>query len=912
MNWLRQIASRLRRALGKRHSDQTLDEELQTHLALLVEQNIARGMPPEAARREAKLSLGGADQIKESVHDHRGLPLLDTVTQDLRFGLRMLRRNPGFTTVAVLTLALGFGANTAIFSLVNSVLLNSLPVANPHELVLFSDFALGGGQSGRQTGIWSQFSSQDYAYFNDHNQSFRQLTAYQTDRTILTVRMNGAERPESARSTMVAGNFFSFFGLHAAVGRLLSPDDDRPSSAAVAVLDYGYWTDRFHNDPAVIGTTIEMNGIPFAIVGVAPRGFTGVNTYLIPNLWITLARQPEVIPGRTFSADTHEYWLNIVGRLKSGVKVRQAEAIVNTQLKQVLYAQTDREGESDQDIADSHVQLHAGAGGISYVRMRYAQPLEVLAVIVGIVLLIACANVANLLLSRSAAREKEISIRLVVGARRGRLIRQLLTESVLLAAIGGAVGILMAKWAARALVLLVVGHGLAEGGLDGRVLVFSMSVSLLAGILFGLVPALRAGDTDLTTPTKGSSSSRLRHGFPNAIVIFQVAASMVLLVGAGLFVRTFQKLADQDLGFDQDHILLVGIDAQKAGYTPDQTPQLYEELLDRLQSIPGVRSATLDNYNPLSGDSWGSNFTIEGQPAVRPTREVMSEFVEKEIVGPRYFETEGIPILLGRDINPDDRTGSPLVTVINEAMARKYFPSVNPIGKRFSLGAPFDPKQALTIVGVAADARYYSLRDDVPPMEFAAALQVPGEDSHNAAYAKDIEIRTTGDPQAIAAAVRPTVKGVAAGLPITGIELMKQVVSKTLRQNRAVAELSSGFGVLALLLACTGLYGTLAYRVSRRTQEIGVRMALGAQRSSVMWLVTKEGLSLILPGIVIGVLVALGSTKVIASQLFGVSANDWVSFTAVAALLMVVAMAACWIPARRAMRVDPMVALRYE
>jgi predicted permease len=407
---------------------------------------------------------------------------------------------------------------------------------------------------------------------------------------------------------------------------------------------------------------------------------------------------------------------------------------------------------------------------------------------------------------------------------------------------------------------------------------------------------------------KGSTSSRLRLGFPNAIVLFQVAGSVVLMIGAGLFVRTFQKLADQNLGFDQDHVLLVGIDPQKAGYQPADTPALYQSLLERFEAIPGVRSATLDTDNPLGGNSWESNFSIEE----KPKRSDPDTILRKELVGPRYFETEGIPILLGRDISPEDRTGMPMVSVINQAMARRYFAAENPIGKRFSLGSPFNPKESFTIIGVVADARYYSLRDSVPPMEFAAALQVPDVQSHNASFVRDLALRTYGDPRGIIAAVRPAAKDVASDLPVTSVTLTKDIVDSTLRQNRALAELSSVFGGLALLLACVGLYGTLAYRVSRRTQEIGVRMALGAQQGSVLWLVTVEGLYLILAGLAIGVAAALASTKIIASQLFGVAPNDFATFVAVGVLLLAVACVACVIPARRAMRVDPMVALRHE
>jgi predicted permease len=906
--------ARLGNLFSRRRADEDFGAEIEAHLALMQEDLERRGMAPAEARRQALVRMGGVERAKEAHREARTLHWLETLWQDVRFAARILRKNPGFSVVAIITLALGIGANTAIFSLVNAVLLNSLSVANPHELVLFSDEVGMGSDSGEQFGIWERFSSDDYAYFNKHNQSFKELTAYQDDRTVLNVRIAGAEKAESARTTMVAGNYFSFLGVRAGVGRVILPEDDDALSAPVAVLNYSYWRDRFHSDRSAIGETIELNGTPFTVVGVAPQGFNGM-TYAPPNFWTALAKQPEVIPPemtatgmpviRNYANEPKEYWLSIVGRLKQGVSLRKAETVVNGQLKQVLKTQVNPQ--TAEQIADSHIQLHSGAGGVSLLRKQYGEALEILSVVMGIVLLIACANVASLLLSRSAAREREISVRLAVGASRGRLVRQMLTESVLLAAIGGGTGILAAKWTAQVLVLLVTGRtGAVEGRLDSTVLAFSICASLIAGIVFGLAPAIRAGCIDVTTQMKEASGLRRRHTLPNAVVAFQIAGSLVLLIGAGLFVRTLRNLYDEDVGFDKEHLMLVGIDLPHAGYKPEQTPQLYRELIERFEAIPGVRFATLDSDGPLSGSESISNFAIEGRQLARDV------LLRKELVGPHYFETEGIPILLGRDIEPEDRAGDPMVAVINETMARTYFPGVNPVGKRFSLDWPFNPKEAMTVVGVAADARYYSLRDVVPPMEFGAAFQVPDERSYNWAFARDIAVRTIGDPRAITEAIRPAVKQIDPNIPVTNVRLLAEVVSNSLRQTQGVAELSSAFGFLTLLLACIGLYGTLAYRVSRRTQEIGVRIALGAQRSSVMWLVTREGLYLILPGMAIGAFAALGLTKIVASQLFGVAADDPVTFVAMAALLLAVALVACWIPARRAMRVDPMVALRHE
>lgn len=833
---------------------------------------------------------------------------LNTLIQDIRFALRMLWKSPGFTAVVLLTLGFGIGANTAVFSLIDAVLLRTLPVARPGELVLFSDSPDGGATSGTQTGRWNRFSSLNYKYFGDHGTSFKELCAFQNGWVDLNVRLAGAaERRDVVRGRLVSGNFFPFLGLKAVAGRLLTPDDDQLGASPAVVLSYGYWSREFHDDLSIVGKTVEINGVDSTVVGVVPRGFSDVKDDRI-DFWLPLVFQPQLMSKPSYTNDPGMYWLNIMARLKPGVTLQQAQTAVNGQLKQLLAMQS--RPETSQDIANSYIELAPGATGISYSRLTYAGSLRVLAGIVVIVLLIACANVANLLISRSSVREREISIRLAVGASRARLIRQLLTESMLLAALAGMLGVLAARWGAMLLASLVIGSSsVVEGPIDIRVLLFAGAASFVAGILFGLIPALRSSRVNLGAQLKGSSGWRVRSGFANVLVAFQIAACVVLLVGAGLFLRTLQNLAEQELGFDSERVVVARIDPLRAGYSPAQTPALYQALIDRVEAIPGVVSATVLYSEPLSGNSWTSNFTIEGE-SPRPASDAT---VHKELVGPNYFATQGIPILLGRDIGPQDGPGSPLVTVINQTMARKFFPGVSPIGRRFSLGKPFNAQEAMTIVGVAADARFYSLRDPIPPMEFCAAFTVPDSNSANAAYARALELRVNDKPRAIATEARVVLAQVAPALPVTRVFVLADQVSNSLRQNRSAAELSSAFGVLALLLACIGVYGTIAYRVSRRTKEIGVRLALGGQRSDILWLIVRESLILVTGGLLVGVPLAFASIRIVASLLFEIRSTDPPVLAGVAILLILgVTLAACYIPARRAMRVDPMVVLRYE
>jgi predicted permease len=695
---------------------------------------------------------------------------------------------------------------------------------------------------------------------------------------------------------------------------LISPNDDRAGAPSVAVMSYAYWRSQYNGDPSVVGRAIEVNDAPFTVIGVAAPEFFGESVQT-EDFWFPLVAQPQITRQPSMIVDSSYYWLNAMGRLKPGVTLAKARAIENAQLMQML--QTDAGGHPSKSekraLADSHFEIAPGARGLSMLRTKYSEPLHMLIAIAGLVLLIVCANVANLQLSRGAAREKEVSVRLAVGASRGRLVRQFLTESVLLSAIGGLLGVLLARWGAKTLFVLVIsGTGYpVQFSENGRVLGLALVVSLAVGILFGLVPAIGASGQNLATAMKGDSSTPGRSvpgfGGANAFVIMQIAAAVPLLIGTGLLARSFSKLMSQELGFHEEHILLAHIDTQTAGYTTDQLPTLYQTLLDRISAVPGVRAATLDSTTPLSGSAHTSNVSFEGQaPEADGSPEMMAHIVD--YVGARYFETLGIPILQGRDISAEDVQENRRVGVINETFARTYLAGTNSVGMKYCLGSPCTADQAYEIVGIAADARYYSLRAAVPP----TAFNTNTEGAKDFGRVRYIVIRAAGGPTTLEAEVVQTIAATADQLPQASVTTLRDQVLGSLKQDRVSTELAGTFGGVALLVACIGLYGTMSYRVARRTREIGIRMALGAQRSSVMMLVMKECSVLVAAGLLIGIPLALSLTWIIGSQLFGVSRMDPVTIALAAAGLCVVAAVAGAIPARRATRVDPMVALRYE
>jgi predicted permease len=838
---------------------------------------------------------------------------MDSILKDTRFAIRGLWRRPGFALIAITTLALGIGANTAIFTLVNAVLLKPLPVKNPEELVLFNDSASEGIQAGDPTtGEWRLFSYSSYRYFRDNNQSFQQLAAFRSGEDRLSVRKTAKQQGESAsRATghLVSGNYFEVLGVDALLGRVLTNEDDTTAARPTTVLSFGCWEEQWNQDPQVIGKDVVLNGTTFTIVGVMSKEFFGERVRRAPDYWMPLAFQPQITLRDSFLNDDTVYWLTPMGRLKPEVRIEQAQAEVNLGLQQFLTAQagpglTD---ERRQGIQKSYIQLAPGGRGLSGLRVHYSEGLQMLMVIVVLVLLIACANVGNLLLSRGAARQTEIALRQALGASRRRLIRQLLTESILLSLLGGVLGVVLAQWAVSVLVTLLAKTSPLNVTPDLAVLGFTVGISLLSGLLFGIAPAIRATGTGLILALKERGAvrqgGRFRMGLGSALVVTQVALSLVLLVGAGLFARSLLKLQNADPGFDRENVLLFSLDSRLAGYKPAQLSNLYRQIYDRLSALPNVRAATLATYSPMSGTARSSSVTIRG----RATTEGEDLVVSDILVGPDYAETLGLPVVLGRGIGLQDTPASTKVAVVNQAFAEYFYPGQNPLGRRITFEDDSD-KDDVEIVGVIGDVKYRSVRDEAERSVYRPILQMQDQ----SAYSNVVQVRTEGEPLNIAPAVRAAIAQVDDKLTIGGLTSLRLQTADAFRQEKLIAQLVSFFSLLALLLAAVGLYGIMAHAVVRRTNEIGIRMALGAERRDIVWMVLRDSLVLVGLGVLIGVPTALGAARLISAQLFGLTGNDPVSLIAAIAVLSIVAAFAAYLPARRASRVDPLVALRYE
>jgi predicted permease len=903
-SWLKAVVRRDR-------LESEMEAELQNHLEALTEDLIRAGNPPAEAERRARIALGPALTHKEGMRASLGLRWFDELYSDLRYAARMLRKSSGFTMIAAVSLALAIGANTTIFSVAKSLLFDRLDVPHSDELRLLG---WTGDNRNAVNSMWGDFDSVQgkmlatifsypvYLELRAHNHVMQDLFAYKEDSMNATIRGN-AQRVDVS---MVSGNFYDALGTRAQLGRGIEPSDDQAGAAPVVLISDGVWERDFGGSAAALGQTISVNQKQFTIVGVNPRGFTGAkNVQASPDVFVPLSMQPVVDPkGKNASLlnDPTLWWLNVMGRKKPGLTDAQAQAALDVELAAATRATMRLEtGETV-----PRLNLTDGGRGLNFAGRMFQRPVYVLMATTGFVLLLACANVANLLLARGAQRQREVSVRLALGAGRGRILRQLLTESLLLAAIGGAGGVLFGYLARNAIPKLLANgwdqHNL-NVPMDWGVFAFAAGITLLTGLVFGLAPAWLGARSEVSSSLKenAQTAARRRKGLAGkSIVAFQIALSTLLVVGAMLFVRTLIALNSIDVGFRTDHLILFEVAPPAQRYGPGKDVALHNRLEQGFAALPGVEGVAPSWTAYLADNMSNDDFVPEGEPDSRDHRGAE----DVNAVGTGFFEVMGIPIVGGRSFGPQDTATSQKVAIINKALAKKRFPNVNPVGKRFQTGD--EKREWVQIVGVCGDTRYANLRNDSPPQFFMPYVQQP--EVGGMTYA----IRTRVSPADLAPALRNVVQQHDRDLPIIDLRTQREQIDANMQMERAFAALTSGFGVLALALACVGIYGIMAYSVAQRTNEIGIRLALGAQPGQVRSMILRESTWLTLSGIAAGVIAALGCTRLIRSMLYGVTPNDPGTLVAGMVLLLGIAIAATWIPARRAASVQPMDALRHE
>ena len=903
-----------------RQRDNDLDDEIAYDLAADAEERVRSGIACAEAELASRRDFGTVSLLKEDIREIWSWTSLQRFSQDVRYGWRTLRSSLLFTSMALVSLALGIGANTAIYSVMDAIMLRALPVKNPGELVILNwrtkkaepdvvhthtgpNYTVPGG------GVESpDFPWQVYQLFRNHNNLFSTLLAFK-DAGRLNLIVNG--HAEVGPVEFVSGNFFSGLGINPAAGRLLAESDNRAGSSQVAVISFDYWRQRFNGDPSAIGQTIKLDSIPFTVAGVTAPEFYGVSSGSAPLVYIPMFNRLALFnrgEEKAMFIDPHNYWVDIMGRLRPGVTLARAE----TELSGPFHRYVTDSAENDKERTDlPALWMQEGGSGVDSLRRHFSKPLLVLMTMVALILAIACANIANLLLSRSAARRREMAVRLSLGASRLRLLRQLLTESLMLSLPGGILGLGVAALSIHFLLWLLSGGGdemYLRVGIDGRILAFTLFIALSTGIVFGIAPSIQATRVDIIPALKETRASSPRRrgrivGLSQLLVVFQITLSLLLVLGATLFVRTLGNLHSVEVGFNPERLLTFSLDARQAGYKDAQLRTLYGRLDEQFRALPGVGAASVSDMPLVANRTSRVGLYVPGIPKHKGRGGPGTSLV---IVGPMFFETMQLPIALGRSINEHDVDGAPLAAVVNQTFAKKYFPNQNPIGRQFGINSDV---ANITIVGVAKDARYSSLKDDIPPVTYLAYFQNALKGQPGRAI---FELRTSANPLTLAQTVRKVVHAAAPQVPVTDMLTQNQIIEGTITQERTFADLCVAFAVLALVIAGVGLYGTMAYAVSRRTNEIGIRIALGAERHRIVAMVLREVLTLAIGGLAIGLITAWCTQPVIRSFLFGVKAADPLTVLLASAILFAALILAGYAPARRASRVEPLTALRHE
>jgi macrolide transport system ATP-binding/permease protein len=934
---IKMLAARIRGWFSRRRVDEDFEQELRAHLEMLTQENMQRGMTRKDAVRAARVRLGGVTQLRETNREMWGLPVIEAFLQDVRYALRMLRKSPGFAAVAILTLALGIGANTAIFSVVQAVYLRTLPIEHPEQVVLVDWDHSAWPRGIIESGYGKSLSYPAFEELRAKNSTLSSVfgfapLGYGGTNTNVVVDGDAA----LVDGAMVTGDFFSGLGIRPIVGRAIDEQDDGESKPRVAVLGYRYWTNRFGSDSRAVGTSITINNVSCTIVGIAPPSFHGVLPGRDFDVYVSLSDGNGLKPyGAELRKNLlHEeawFWITVMGRLKPGVSAASAKADLSGIFRNLMTS-TVLKGYALKFTP--YISVSPAGKGMDRVRDAFADPITLLEYMAALILLMSCANLASLLMARALSRSGEMGIRMAIGASRARLVRQLLIENLTLACLGATLGLAFAEWGARTFVLLLLPDAnllALDVHLEWRVLLFTAALAIVTAILFGLGPSISATRRDVAASLKESSRSGEVRGvvakMKCVLICAQIAISLVLLAGAGLFLRTANKLENENLGFNRQQVLLFAVDATQNGYDRRKMMDFYGELQTRLEAIPGVNSASLSGYSLISGwlndvgvtadNEHPESGSVNSQTKRRGTHygttapgdepSSASETAYFNSVGTHFFTTMGIPFVLGRDFNEHDMNGPAKTAVVNQTFAQRYWPNQNPVGRRFSFGYAFNAADSIEVIGVVQNAKFANVRETI-----RSTAYIPFTQGRSQSTTMRFEVKTPADASLFVPLIRNAVHKIDPLIPIFDVKTQTQQIDESLLQEHMFARLSTSFGLLALLVASVGLYGLLAYTVGQRTHEFGIRMALGASRGNILSIVLTGGLWLSGAGLVAGLGCALAFSRLLRKFLYGVQPDDLWTFVASALILIVVALLACWIPARRATRVDPMIALRYE